>query len=175
MNVTTYPRGTRFTVTPENEYDQALIDALDFERTVHVIDVLRGHSASGGYTAECVTLEVSRASPAALEAQTGREALRALRKVISLGLGEPAGHGLTPAETATVVKKEAVDDYRRGKDDPMYVQAVELVRTDRKASISYVQRKLRIGYNRTARMLEAMEKDGIVSPMTEVGGREVIA
>lgn len=100
MNVTTYPCGTRFTVTPENEYDQALIDALDFERTGHVIDVLRSRSASGGYTAECVTLEVSRASPAALEAQTGREALRALRKVISLGLGEPAGHRHVGANAA---------------------------------------------------------------------------
>lgn len=100
MNVTTYPCGTRFTVTPENEADQALIDALDFERTVHVIDVLRSPSTSGGYTAECVTLEVSRASPAALEAQTGREALRALRKVISLGLGEPAGHRHVGANAA---------------------------------------------------------------------------
>ena len=100
MNVITYPCGTRFTVTAENEADQALIDALDFERTVHVIDVLRSRSASGGYTAECVTLEVSRASPAALEAQTGREALRALRKVISLGLGEPAGHRHVGANAA---------------------------------------------------------------------------
>lgn len=100
MNVTTYPCGTRFTFTPENEYDQELIDALDFERTVHVIDVLRSPGASGGYAADCVTLEVSRASPAALEAQTGREALRALRKVISLGLGEPAGHRHVGANAA---------------------------------------------------------------------------
>lgn len=100
MKVTTYTRGTRFTLTPENEADQALIDALDFERTVHVIDVLRSPSASGGYVADCVTLEVSRASPAALEAQTGREALRALRKVISLGLGEPAGQRHVGANAA---------------------------------------------------------------------------
>ena len=100
MKVITHPCGTRFTVTPENEADQALIDALDFERTVHVIDVLRSRSASGGYTADCVTLEVSRASPAALEAQAGREALRALRKVISLGLGEPAGHRHVGANAA---------------------------------------------------------------------------
>lgn len=100
MKVITHPCGTRFTVTPENEADQALIDALDFERTVHVIDVMRSPSASGGYVADCVTLEVSRASPAALEAQAGREALRALRKVISLGLGEPAGHRHVGANAA---------------------------------------------------------------------------
>lgn len=100
MKVITYPCGKRFTVTPDNEADQALIDALDFERTVHVKDVMRSPSASGGYAADCVTLEVSRASPAALEAQAGREALRALRKVISLGLGEPAGHRHVGANAA---------------------------------------------------------------------------
>lgn len=100
MKVITHPCRTRFTATPENEADQALIDALDFERTVHVIDVMRSPSASGGYTADCVTLEVSRASPAALEAQAGREALCALRKVISLGLGEPAGHRHVGANAA---------------------------------------------------------------------------
>lgn len=100
MKVITHPCGTRFTVTPDIEADQALIDALDFERTVHVIDVMRSPSASGGYVADCVTLEVSRASPAALEAQAGREALCALRKVISLGLGEPAGHRHVGANAA---------------------------------------------------------------------------
>ena len=100
MKVINHTSGTCFTVTPDNEADQALIDALDFERTVHVIDVMRSPSASGGYVADCVTLEVSRASPAALEAQAGREALCALRKVISLGLGEPAGHRHVGANAA---------------------------------------------------------------------------
>lgn len=100
MKVITHTCGTRFTVTPDNEADEALIDALDFERTTHVIDVMRSPSASGGYVADCVTLEVSRASPAALEAQAGREALCALRKVISLGLGEPAGHRHVGANAA---------------------------------------------------------------------------
>ena len=100
MKVITHTSGRRFTVTPDNEADQALIDALDFERTVHVIDVMRSPSSSGGYVADCVTLEVSRASPAALEAQAGREALCALRKVISLGLGEPAGHRHVGANAA---------------------------------------------------------------------------
>lgn len=100
MKVITHTCGTRFTVTPDNEADQALIDALDFERTVHVLDVMRSPSASGGHVADCVTLEVSRASQAALEAQAGREALCALRKVISLGLGEPAGHRHVGANAA---------------------------------------------------------------------------
>ena len=106
MKVITHTSGTRFTVTPDNEADQALIDALDFERTVHVIDVMRSPSASGGYAADCVTLEVSRASPAALEAQAGREALCALRKVINLGLGEPAGHRHVGANAANPQAQE---------------------------------------------------------------------
>ena len=61
-----------------------------------------------------------------------------------------------------------------GEKDPMYDQAVEVVLKDRKASISYVQRKLRIGYNRSARLLEDMEKAGLVSALTTSGQREVL-
>ena len=61
-----------------------------------------------------------------------------------------------------------------GEKDPMYDQAVEVVLKDRKASISYVQRKLRIGYNRSARLLEDMEKAGLVSGLTTSGQREVL-
>ena len=61
-----------------------------------------------------------------------------------------------------------------GEKDPMYDQAVEIVLKDRKASISYVQRKLRIGYNRSARLLEDMEKAGLVSGLTARGQREVL-
>ncbi|MGB6114053.1 MAG: DNA translocase FtsK, partial [Comamonas sp.] len=66
------------------------------------------------------------------------------------------------------------DDEEGGEKDPMYDQAVEIVLKDRKASISYVQRKLRIGYNRSARLLEDMEKAGLVSALTSSGQREVL-
>ncbi len=58
--------------------------------------------------------------------------------------------------------------------DPMYDQAVEVVLKTRRPSISLVQRHLRIGYNRAARLIEAMEKAGLVTPMNGAGGREVI-
>ncbi len=61
------------------------------------------------------------------------------------------------------------------ESDPMYDQAVEVVMKTRRPSISLVQRHLRIGYNRAARLIEAMEKAGLVSPMNGAGGREVIA
>jgi S-DNA-T family DNA segregation ATPase FtsK/SpoIIIE len=69
------------------------------------------------------------------------------------------------------------DDENGGdaESDPLYDQAVEIVMKNRRASISLVQRHLRIGYNRSARLIEAMEKAGLVSAMDGRGGREVIA
>jgi len=58
--------------------------------------------------------------------------------------------------------------------DPMYDQAVEIVLRERRPSISLVQRHLRIGYNRAARMIEAMEKAGLVSRPNGAGQREVL-
>ncbi len=59
--------------------------------------------------------------------------------------------------------------------DPLYDQAVEIVVKSRRASISLVQRNLRIGYNRAARLVEQMEAAGIVTAMQSNGNREVIA
>jgi len=61
-----------------------------------------------------------------------------------------------------------------GEKDALYDQAVEIVLKDRKASISYVQRKLKIGYNRAARLLEDMEKAGLVSALTSSGQRDIL-
>lgn len=58
--------------------------------------------------------------------------------------------------------------------DELYRQAVELVIATRQASISMIQRKLRVGYNRAARMIERMEEEGIVSPLEAGKGREVL-
>jgi S-DNA-T family DNA segregation ATPase FtsK/SpoIIIE len=56
----------------------------------------------------------------------------------------------------------------------MYDQAVAIVLEHRKASISLVQRHLRIGYNRAARLLEQMEKSGLVTAMSTNGNREIV-
>ncbi|WP_271009672.1 DNA translocase FtsK [Paucibacter sp. B51] len=61
-----------------------------------------------------------------------------------------------------------------GEADPMYDQAVAVVLQHRRASISLVQRHLRIGYNRAARLLEQMEKSGLVSSMATNGNRDLI-
>jgi DNA segregation ATPase FtsK/SpoIIIE, S-DNA-T family len=62
-----------------------------------------------------------------------------------------------------------------GESDALYDQAVDIVVKSRRASISLVQRHLRIGYNRSARLIEAMEKAGVVSPADQRGSREVLA
>ncbi len=60
------------------------------------------------------------------------------------------------------------------QEDVLYDEAVEFVLESRRASISSVQRKLRIGYNRAARLIEAMEMAGLVSPMGSNGSRELL-
>jgi S-DNA-T family DNA segregation ATPase FtsK/SpoIIIE len=61
-----------------------------------------------------------------------------------------------------------------GEADPMYDQAVAIVLQNKRASISLVQRHLRIGYNRAARLLEQMEQSGLVSAMGHTGNREIL-
>ncbi|MBO6603762.1 MAG: DNA translocase FtsK 4TM domain-containing protein [Roseicyclus sp.] len=59
-------------------------------------------------------------------------------------------------------------------EDALYDQAVQIVITDRKCSTSYIQRKLAIGYNKAARLVEQMEESGLVSPANHVGKREIL-
>jgi S-DNA-T family DNA segregation ATPase FtsK/SpoIIIE len=68
----------------------------------------------------------------------------------------------------------AVDGVPAGEKDPLYDQAVDIVLRTRRPSISLVQRHLRIGYNRAARLIEDMERAGMVSPMQSNGNREVL-
>jgi S-DNA-T family DNA segregation ATPase FtsK/SpoIIIE len=62
-----------------------------------------------------------------------------------------------------------------GSGDDLYDQAVALVSRERKASTSFVQRHLQIGYNRASRLIERMEKEGVVTAANHVGKREVLA
>ncbi|MBE0552112.1 MAG: DNA translocase FtsK, partial [Rhodobacteraceae bacterium] len=61
-----------------------------------------------------------------------------------------------------------------GGDDALYDQAVAIVAKDRKCSTSYIQRKLGIGYNKAARLVEQMEEEGVVTPANHVGKREIL-
>jgi S-DNA-T family DNA segregation ATPase FtsK/SpoIIIE len=78
------------------------------------------------------------------------------------GGGSDNGNGVAGEESA-------------GEADPLYDQAVRVITEARRASISLVQRRLKIGYNRAARMMEEMEAAGVVSSMDNSGSREVLA
>jgi S-DNA-T family DNA segregation ATPase FtsK/SpoIIIE len=67
------------------------------------------------------------------------------------------------------------EDQAGGETDPLYDEALRIVTESRRASISLVQRRLRIGYNRAARIMEDMEAAGVVSQMDHSGSREVLA
>jgi S-DNA-T family DNA segregation ATPase FtsK/SpoIIIE len=86
--------------------------------------------------------------------------------------GVLSGAGLDDESEGAGSDGESAGD---AESDALYDQAVEIVLKNRRASISLVQRHLRIGYNRSARLIEAMEKAGLVSAMDGRGGREVIA
>lgn len=62
-----------------------------------------------------------------------------------------------------------------GSDEDLYTQAVAIVQNDKKASTSYIQRRLRIGYNRAASLIDRMEQEGIISAPDHVGRREVLS
>jgi S-DNA-T family DNA segregation ATPase FtsK/SpoIIIE len=77
-------------------------------------------------------------------------------------------------ETLTRLRDEAEAQEARGEDvDEMYDQAVAIVADTRNASISYIQRRLKVGYNRAARMIEQMEVEGVVGPQVGTRPREV--
>ena len=71
-------------------------------------------------------------------------------------------------------EKEIGESQKLGDKDDLYQQAVEIIRSEGKASTSFLQRKLQIGYNRAARIIDMMEADGIVSKANHVGKRDVL-
>ncbi len=71
-------------------------------------------------------------------------------------------------------EKEIGDSANQGDKDELYQKALEIIRSEGKASTSFLQRKLQIGYNRAARIIDMMEADGIVSKANHVGKRDVL-
>ena len=71
-------------------------------------------------------------------------------------------------------EKEINENQNEGEKDELYHQALEIIRSEGKASTSFLQRKLQIGYNRAARIIDMMEADGVVSKANHVGKRDVL-
>ncbi len=74
-----------------------------------------------------------------------------------------------------LLESGAMEADASGEGDPLYDEALRIVTESRRASISGVQRRLRIGYNRAARLIEDMERAGVVGPLQSNGSREVLA
>ncbi len=70
--------------------------------------------------------------------------------------------------------REISDIQNQGEKDELYEQALDIIRSEGKASTSFLQRKLQIGYNRAARIIDMMETDGVVSKANHVGKRDVL-
>ena len=74
----------------------------------------------------------------------------------------------------TVIKEKDINAVNDDEKDELYFKALDIIKLEKKASTSFLQRKLQIGYNRAARIMELMEKEGIVSPANHVGKREIL-
>jgi S-DNA-T family DNA segregation ATPase FtsK/SpoIIIE len=92
----------------------------------------------------------------------------------SLATPEYLDEVLEPAAGEEGAGGGGVNGEQTGEKDPLYDQAYDIVVRTRRPSISLVQRHLRIGYNRAARLIEDMERAGVVSPMQTNGNREVL-
>ena len=78
-------------------------------------------------------------------------------------------------EEITLENKESHSIAENNEEsDELYSQALEIIKSENKASTSFLQRKLQIGYNRAARIIDMMEEKGIVSKANHVGKREVL-
>jgi S-DNA-T family DNA segregation ATPase FtsK/SpoIIIE len=99
--------------------------------------------------------------------------VRALKKMGSPHYFDEILDGPT-SPTPSLVGIDKVQPGADAEQDPLYDQAVQVVMDTRKASISGVQRRLKIGYNRAARMVESMEAAGLVGPLQSNGSREIL-
>ena len=99
---------------------------------------------------------------------------REIRKVVEF-ISQQAKPRYRPEVLQAKLKKDAEGPEGEDEYDEMYDQAVAIVAETQQVSISMIQRRLRIGYNRSARIVEQMEKDGVIGPADGAKPREVFA
>ena len=148
----------------KNVFCVEISDILDPEQEDNVIGIVKSYlnkdeETLKGYFEQTDTIEVKRLSE------------EEVKRVVSFLIAQ-----MKPDYDSTILNEIARDEELEQEDgelDEKYDQAVELVVQTGQASISMVQRKLRVGYNRAARMIETMEREGIVGPSDGVRPREV--
>ena len=147
--------------------DKFVVKRLKFEDLLHdQAEDDGGDDAAGQFDASFVLMMATFREffPVLVEAFGGEE--------IPQGIGADVPAQATPRRE---VRDEVQVDAFSGEEDALYVDAVKFVRESGRASVSAVQRKFKIGYNRAARLIEAMEMAGVVTPMNTNGSREVVA
>ncbi|MDR0226117.1 MAG: recombination-associated protein RdgC, partial [Burkholderiaceae bacterium] len=152
---------TRVAMTWDDRVSFVLTEGLQLRKVAMLDAVMEGQSQDdGGFDADVAitTGELSKLIPDLIEALGGEG---------RTGLGQDL-----PASLAASFEPAA--HYEADGPDPIYQQAVGLVHQHLKPSISFLQRHLRIGYNRAARLLERMEKEGVVSAQDADGRRSVL-
>lgn len=149
-------------VTLRDKVSFVITEHLRLKRLAHLGFVYQQDSSQGDLLEEEL-----RDAEITLSAGAVREIFAAINSVLG---------GLRPRDTpqdADEAEGAAATSPEEG-DDPLYPQAKQVVLSNMRASISLVQRHLRIGYNRAARLIEQMERDGLVSALNSSGQRFVV-
>ena len=154
---------TKLAMSWDDRVSFVLTEGLQLKKVAFLDTVFEVQAQDdGGFDADVAiaTGELSKLIPDLIEALGGE--------------GRTELGGAAPAAQVATEDSAAAEYFGDAENDPLYDQAVQLVLAGNRASISYVQRHLRIGYNRAARLLERMEGAGLVSHMNASGAREVI-
>ena len=96
------------------------------------------------------------------------------RVVKALKKSAPVDYNLQVNNNSSDSQGHGDTSFSESSDDPLYKEAIEFVIKSKKASISSIQRKFRIGYNRAATLIEKMEEDGLIGPMQSAGKRDIL-
>jgi recombination associated protein RdgC len=156
---------TRLAMTWNDRISFELTEDLDF-RKIRPLDLLKENHPSADTDAEVFDAEFLLMAG---------EIVKLLAELVNALGGEKQIQDSAATAAPGQLALEGGDGDADDAVDPLYMEAVTVVRKHRRASVSLVQRHLRIGYNRAARLLESMETAGLVSAMTPSGSRELRA
>lgn len=160
---------TRLALTWSDRISFVLTDALSIKR-IAPLDVLKENDATTANDDERFDTDF-----ALMTGELGKLLHELVAALGGEGAPEKGQLDIDDIPAIEAEKQEAAADAESEEFDSLFQQAVDLTRSHKRASISLIQRHLRLGYNRAARMVERMEAEGIVSKMDSAGNRTIIA
>lgn len=153
----------------DREYKNLKVDVLGLELKDAAIKKFRFKAVKGGIAELVFQMSIAEPPPKTVDLLASQLATQTWFKFIVVQ-GDLPLHDAGKSEPSAEPKSGGDADTEA---DPLYAQAVEMVLETGKASVSWVQRRLSVGYNRAARMVEQMEVAGIVGPSGPGGEREI--